>query len=134
LDINFDCEDFFNQFDPTTVAKPVAKKVESTPAPVIPDSGVGMMKFGNNVPIVEEKPKNNLDEYNSKKQTYTTKLSNTDDDVQARYEALVKSGATAIGSEMLFGQDEQPKDEGSAGRWSTPASLAGFGEKLQDHI
>jgi hypothetical protein len=60
-------------------------------------------------------------------------LSNTDDDVQKRYEALVKSGATAIGSEMLFGQDEQP-NEGAAGRWSTPASIVGFGEKLQDHL
>jgi len=43
--------------------------------------------------------------------------------VQKRYEALIKSGATAIGSEMLFGEDEKPKDNGSAGRWSTPASL-----------
>jgi hypothetical protein len=94
-----------------------------------------MIKFGNNVPIEEEKPKSNLEDYNSKKQTYTSKLSsNTDDDVQKRYEALVKSGATAIGSEMLFGQDEQPKDEGSAGRWSTPASIVGFGGRLQDHL
>jgi hypothetical protein len=81
---------------------------------------------------VEEKPKSKLDEYTSKKPQYSQKLSNTDDDVQARYEALVKSGATAIGSEMLFGEEEKAKD--SNGRWSTPASLASFGEKLQDTL
>jgi hypothetical protein len=71
IDVNFDCDDFFNQFDPTAIAqKPVAKKVESTPVPVISDSDSGIMKFGNNVPILENKPKSNLDEYNSKKQTY----------------------------------------------------------------
>lgn len=29
-----------------------------------------------------------------------------DDDVQARYEQLMKSGATAISSDMLFGREE----------------------------
>ena len=29
-----------------------------------------------------------------------------EDDVQARYEALMKSGATAISSDMLFGREE----------------------------
>jgi hypothetical protein len=38
-----------------------------------------------------------------KKSTSQTNIS--DDDVQARYEKLVKSGATAISSEMLFGDD-----------------------------
>ena len=62
-------------------------------------------------------------------------MSHTDnDDVQQRYEALIKSGATAIGSEMLFGEEEKAKDTGSAGRWSTPASLQGLGEKLSDQI
>ena len=58
--------------------------------------------------------------------------STEDDDVQKRYEALIKSRATAIGSEMLFGEEEKPKE--AAGRWSTPASLQGLGEKLQDQI
>ena len=61
-------------------------------------------------------------------------MSNTDDDVQKRYEALVKSGATAIGSEMLFGEEEKAKESDNAGRWSTPASLQGLGEKLQDQL
>jgi len=34
-----------------------------------------------------------------------------EDDVQARYEALVKSGATAISSDMLFGREEQEKQK-----------------------
>ena len=70
LDINFDCDDFFNQFDPSAVKKEVpkapvvdAKKIE--PVAAAPDN---MIKFGNNTPVVEEKPKSNLDEYNSKKQ------------------------------------------------------------------
>jgi hypothetical protein len=53
-----------------STAMPVAKKVESTPVPIIP-SDSSMIRFGNNVPIVEEKPKSNLEEYNSKKQTYS---------------------------------------------------------------
>lgn len=35
LDINFDCDDFFNQFDPAAVKKePITKKAESTPQPI----------------------------------------------------------------------------------------------------
>ena len=42
------------------------------------------------------------------------------DDVQARYEQLVKSGATAISSDMLFGREEQQAREPNSqgGRWS----------------
>ena len=125
LDMNFDADDFFNQFDPAAVKKEVKKPVEEI-IPKKSESSVPdtMIKFGGNTPVVEQKPKSNLEEYNSKKQQYNQKLSSTDDDdVQKRYEALVKSGATAIGSEMLFGEEEKPKDTGSAGRWSTPASL-----------
>jgi len=48
-----------------------------------------------------------------------------DDDVQARYEQLVRSGAKAISSDMLFGNDHEIKSKtgGEAGRWSTPASI-----------
>jgi hypothetical protein len=55
----------------------------------------------------------------------------SDDDVQARYEALVKSGATAISSDMLFGEEAKATQaQGGQGRWSTPASLSALGEKL----
>jgi len=132
LDVNFDADDFFNQFDPSAVKKEAKKPVivetkkSETPSEI---------KFGGNTPVVEEKPKSNLEEYNSQKQKYNQKLSATDnDDVQQRYEALIKSGATAIGSEMLFGEEEKAKDTGSAGRWSTPASLQGLGERLSDQL
>ena len=68
LDIDFGADDFFNQFDPSAVKKevkkPVAepKKIETSTA--LPDN---MIKFGSNTPVVEEKQKSNLDEYNSKK-------------------------------------------------------------------
>ena len=57
-----------------------------------------------------------------------------EDDVQARYEQLVKSGATAISSDMLFGREEQMAKQPSSqgGRWSQPAvaaSLQAMGEK-----
>ena len=63
LDIDFDCDDFFNQFDPMAVKKPAAP-VQPKQEKVEPES---MIKFGSNAPVVEEKPKTNLDEYNSKK-------------------------------------------------------------------
>lgn len=52
------------------------------------------------------------------------------EDVQEKYKQLISSGATAISSEMMFGE-EQSKQE--AGRWSTP-SMVSFTEKLQDHL
>ena len=62
------------------------------------------------------------------------RVENKDDDVQARYEALVKSGATAISSDMMFGTEESQANQ-KDGRWSTPAAkVATFGERLQDHI
>ena len=54
--------------------------------------------------------------------------------MQARYDQLVKSGATAISSDMLFGEDNVPKSKGTDGRWSTPASISAIGEKLQDQL
>ena len=35
------------------------------------------------------------------------KRADSGDDVQARYDALVKSGVTAISSDMLFGEEEK---------------------------
>lgn len=55
---------------------------------------------------------------------------NQDDDVQARYEQLCKSGVTAISSDMLFGREEEPRPKPEAGRWSTPATISAIGEKL----
>jgi len=52
-----------------------------------------------------------------------------EDDVQARYEQLVKSGATAISSDMMFGREEKQATQ-QEGRWSTPASISAIGEKL----
>ena len=53
LDLNFDGDDFFNQFDPSAVKKevkkPEPKKIET---PLAPDN---MIKFGSNTPVVEEK-------------------------------------------------------------------------------
>ena len=73
----------------------------------------------------EDKPK--------PKVTTSSQGANLDDDVQARYEQLVKSGATAISSDMLFGREEQPKQPSSqGGRWSQPQvaqSLQAMGEK-----
>ena len=49
----------------------------------------------------------------------------------------MKSGATAISSDMLFGRDPEPKqdkNQAAAGRWSTPASLSAIGEKIQDYL
>lgn len=67
-------------------------------------------------------------------QSQSMKVENPDDDVQARYEALVKSGATAISSDMMFGNEESQANQ-KDGRWSTPAAkVATFGERLQDHI
>lgn len=54
--------------------------------------------------------KNVDDDYKSKKSNTSINLKNNEDlDVQARYEQLVKSGATAISSDMLFGRDPEPK-------------------------
>ena len=53
--------------------------------------------------------------------------------MQARYEQLVKSGVTAISSDMLFGREEEPRPQQEAGRWSTPAgTLSAIGEKIYD--
>ena len=46
----------------------------------------------------------------------------------------MKSGATAISSEMLFGEQPKQPVNNQNGRWSTPASLSALGEKIQDHI
>jgi hypothetical protein len=35
---------------------------------------------------------------------------------------------------MLFGEEEKAKENSSAGRWSTPASLATLTERLQDTL
>lgn len=57
-----------------------------------------------------------------------------DMDVQARYEQLVKSGATAISSDMLFGKEEKKPDNKNEGRWSTPATITALGERISDHL
>lgn len=70
-----------------------------------------------------------------KKNTSASQQGDPEDDVQARYEQLVKSGATAISSDMLFGREEQMKQASNqGGRWSQPAvtaSLQALGEKAQ---
>lgn len=54
-----------------------------------------------------------------KKNASASQGGDQEDDVQARYEQLVKSGATAISSDMLFGREEQVKQPSSqGGRWS----------------
>ena len=45
----------------------------------------------------------------TKNATTTSQGAALDDDVQARYDQLVKSGATAISSDMLFGREEQTR-------------------------
>ena len=41
----------------------------------------------------------------------------------------MKSGATAISSDMLFGEEE--KKAAQPDRWSTPAAISTIGEKIQ---
>lgn len=43
------------------------------------------------------------------KMTTTSQGAVLEDDVQARYDNLMKSNATAISSDMLFGREEQAK-------------------------
>lgn len=62
--------------------------------------------FGNNSNL----PGAGVNRTNGTKNATTSSQGHTlDDDVQARYDLLVKSGATAISSDMLFGREEQAK-------------------------
>ena len=45
----------------------------------------------------------------------------------------MKSGATAISSDMFFGNEEHPKNIDNQGRWSAPVNISALGEKLHDH-
>lgn len=45
----------------------------------------------------------------------------------------MKSGATAISSDMLFGREAEEKQKKEDPRWNS-ASLGALGEKLQDHL
>ena len=54
------------------------------------------------------------------------------EDPSERYEQLKKSGATAISSEMMFGEGNDPKLKEQ--RWSTPAAISALSEKLQDQL
>ena len=46
-------------------------------------------------------------------------------------DALAKARAKKAGTTV---EEEKAKDTGSAGRWSTPASLQGLGERLSDQL
>ena len=76
----------------------------------------------------------------NKNTTTTSQGAALDDDVQARYDLLVKSGATAISSDMLFGREEQTRQQqqqSQGGRWSQPAvaeTLQAMGERTQAAI
>lgn len=117
LDINFDNDDFFNQFDPVNIAKQQEeaqrekerkqKEKEKKQKQMQAESEKASSQKGSQI---------------------AQQSSNNEEDVQAKYEQLMKSGATAISSDMLFG--EQPKQQ-EGGRWSTPAqTVASFSEKL----
>jgi hypothetical protein len=68
------------------------------------------------------------------KKVSSSQINNDESDVQKRYEMLVKSGAKAISSEMLFGEETKQSQKKEQGRWSTPVSLQAIGDKIQDHI
>ena len=53
------------------------------------------------------------------------------DDVQAKYEALVKSGATAISSDMLFDEQARARQEKER-TWNSAAVMDSVTNKLAD--
>ena len=104
---NFDADDFFNQFDPNHIA--TTKPAEKVAEPVALSHSVA-----------SEEKKLTFDNNKSSSQSETVKKDDNDD-VQARYEALMKSNVTAISSDMMFGRE--PKPEKKEGRWSTGAAM-----------
>ena len=117
VDINFDADDFFSQFDPVPAAKQAPeetekKKNESPKAAAVEEEkATDTKKQG--FTMAESKPVEKEEEEN----------------VQSRYDQLVKSGATAISSDMMFGKEEDQKSKG--GRWSQPETVS-FGQRLSD--
>lgn len=87
--------------------------------PIVETKKSGGLVFGENIKI--DKRVEKFDEFDKKSEDKAIKFEEKkpssvisskskgleDDDVQARYEALVKSGATAISSDMLFGEEER---------------------------
>ena len=139
LDINFDADDFFNSFEPMNTAPQTQKveiKQEQPTSQTQNKFDTGSWSFDNKKETSQPLELN--DEQPKPKVTTSSQGANLEDDVQARYDQLVKSGATAISSDMLFGREEQPKQPSSqGGRWSQPQvaqSLQAMGEKTQEMI
>ena len=57
----------------------------------------------------------------------------TDQEVQDKYQQISSSniGANAISSDMYFKNEAEANDK--EGRYSTPANMPSFSEKLHDH-
>ena len=143
LDIDFDADDFFNSFEPMNSAPKTQKvevaKQEESGAQNSKKFDTASWSFDTKKDIAQ--PVDNLkneDKQTKPKVTTSSQGAILEDDVQARYEQLVKSGATAISSDMLFGREEQPKQPASqGGRWSQPQvaqSLQAMGESAQEMI
>jgi len=112
LDIDFDADDFFNQFDESKPKAPEPKKVEK---PVEQKTTTAESEF-----VLLEKPKPN--EEKSKPES--------PEDVSEKYEKLVKSGATQISSDMMFGTDGQQKQKSE--RWNSAQVMDSLENKYYD--
>ena len=140
LDINFDADDFFNSFEPVSTApKPTAKPEVQISKPKETTQAPEQNSYDASAWLTDAKKEENaFGGTAGKKATSSQGAGALEDDVQARYDLLVKSGATAISSDMLFGREEQVKQPSSqGGRWSQPAvaaSLQAMGERTQAAI
>lgn len=140
LDINFDNDDFFNSFEPVSSA-PKPKKIEISKPKESTEQKDSTNQFDVSSWTFDSKKGEvggGASETTGAKKASSSQGGAADDDVQARYEQLVKSGATAISSDMLFGREEEKKQPASqGGRWSQPAvaaSLQAMGENASAAI
>ena len=105
MDIDFDADDFFNQFDESKPKAPEPKKIEKP-----------VEKKTTNA----EKPKPNKEQSQPE----------SPEDVSEKYEKLVKSGATQISSDMMFGENGQQKQKSE--RWNSAQVMDSLENKYYD--
>lgn len=109
LDINFDADDFFNSFEPVSTA-PKPKKIEISKPKESTEQKEATNQFDASSWSFDAKKEEGVagvSKPGGAKNASTSQGGALEDDVQARYDQLVKSGATAISSDMLFGREEQ---------------------------
>ena len=54
--------------------------------------------------------------------------------IQKKYEEIAKQNPSAISSEMFFENENSREKNEKEGRYSTPANMPSFSERLQDHL